>query len=75
MKTWTGCEAQWTQLWSRVQSKVDVIQLVHSTGAIMSIAHLHSVKSCPEKSRLIKYGGWMHSVMIAIEQNNKKIKI
>ena len=44
-------EAQWTQLWSRVHSQVDVIHLVRSTGAIMSDPHLHSVKSCPEKSR------------------------
>ena len=60
-------EAQWTQLWSRVQSEVDAIHVVHSTGAIVSIPHLCSVKSCPEKRRLIKYGDWMPSVMIAIE--------
>ena len=62
-------EAQWTQPWSRVQPRVDAIYLVRSTGAIMSIPHLHSVKSYPEKSRLIKYGGWMHGVMIAIEHS------
>ena len=33
----------------------------------MSIPHLHSVKCCPEKSRLIKYGDWMHGIMIPIE--------
>ena len=33
----------------------------------MSNPHLHSVKSSPEKSRPIKYGGPMHGIMIAIE--------
>ena len=37
----------------------------------MSNPHLHSVKSCPEKSRLINFGDWMHSVMIAIEYSYK----
>ena len=62
-----GHKTQWTQPWSRVQSQVDVIHLVRSTGAIVSNPHLHSVKSCPEKSRPIKYGGPMHGIMIAIE--------
>ena len=52
--------------WSRVQFQVDVIHQVRSTGVIMSNPHLHSVKKCPEKSRLIKYGDQMHNVMIAI---------
>ena len=49
VKTWTpeqsivSCEAQWTQPWPRVQSQVDVIHLVHSTGAIVSNPHLHTV--------------------------------
>ena len=64
-------QEQWTQLWSRVRSQVDVIHLVRSTGAIVSNPHLHSVKSCPEKSRPIKYGGQVHSVMIAIEYSYK----
>ena len=64
-------ETQWTQPWSRVRSQVDVIHLVRSTGAIVSNPHLHSVKSCPEKSRPIKYGGQMHGVMIAIEYSYK----
>ena len=46
-------EAQWTQPWPRIQSQVDVIHLVRSTGAIVSNPHLHTVKSCPEKSRPI----------------------
>ena len=77
VKTWSpeqsivGHETQWTQPWSRVRSQVDVIHLVHSTGAIVSNPHLHSVKSCPEKSRPIKYGGQMHGVMIAIEYSYK----
>ena len=72
-KTWSpeqsivGHETQWTQPWSRVQSQVDLFHLVRSTGAIVSNPHLHSFKSCPEKSRPIKYGGPMHGVMIAIE--------
>ena len=33
-------EAHWTQLWSRVQSQVDFIHLVLSTGAIVSNLHL-----------------------------------
>ena len=37
----------------------------------MLIPYLHSVKNCPEKSRLIKYGVWMRSVMIAIEYSHK----
>ena len=60
-------ETQWTQPWSRVRSQVDVIHFVRSTGAIVSNPHLHSVKSCPEKSRPIKYGGQIHGLMIAIE--------
>ena len=64
-------ETQLTQLWSRVRSQVDVILLVCSMGAIVSNPHLHSVKSCPEKSRPIKYGGQMHGVMIAIEYSYK----
>ena len=64
-------EVQWTQPWWRVQSQVDVIHLMRSTGAIMSNPYLHSVKSCPEKSRPIKYGGQMHGVMIAIEYSYK----
>ena len=35
-------EAQWTQSWPRVQSQVDVIHLVCSTGTIMSNQHLHT---------------------------------
>ena len=66
-----GLETQWTQLWSRVRSQADVIHLVRSTGAIMSNPHLHNVKSCPLKSRPIKYGGQMHSVMIAIKYSYK----
>ena len=53
-------EAQWTQPWPRVQSQVDVIHLMCSTGTIVSNPHLHTVKSCPEKSRPIKYGHHMH---------------
>ena len=37
----------------------------------MSNPHLHTVKSCPEKSRLIKNGDYMHSVMIAIKYSYK----
>ena len=29
-----GPQAQWTQPWSRVQSQVDVIHLVHSTAKV-----------------------------------------
>ena len=62
-----GCEAQWTQPWPRAQPQVDVIHLVRSTGAIVLNPHLHTVnKSCPEKSRPIKNGHHMHSVMLAI---------
>ena len=66
-----GHETQWTQPWPRVRSQVDVIHLVRSTGAIVSNPHLHSVKSCPEKSKPIKYGGQIHGVMIAIEYSYK----
>ena len=66
-----GHETQWTQPWSGVRSQVDVIHLVRSTGGIMSNPHLHSVKSCPEKSTPIKYGGPTHGVMIAIEYSYK----
>ena len=62
---------QWTQPWSRVQSQVDVIHLVRSTDTIMSNSHLHSVKSCLEKSRPIKYWDQMHGVMIVIEYSYK----
>ena len=64
-------EAQWTQPWPRVQSQVDVIHLVCSTDAIVSNPHLHTVKSCPEKSRPIKNGDYMHSVMAAIVHSYK----
>ena len=75
VKTWTpeqsiyvvSHEPQWTQPWLRVQSQVDVIHLVNSTGVIVSNSHLYTVKSCPEKRRLIKNGDLMHSIMIAIE--------
>ena len=66
-----GREAQWTQLWPRVQSQVDVIHLVRSTGAIVSNPNLYTVKSCPEKSRPIKNGHHMHSVMLAIVHSYK----
>ena len=61
-----GCEAQWTQPWPRVQSQVNVIYLVCSKRAIVSNSHLQTVKSCPEKSRLIKNGDYMDSVMVTI---------
>ena len=63
-----GHETQWTQPWSRVRSQVDVIHLVHSTGTIVSNPHLHGVKSCPEKSRPIKYGGPMHGVLNILDR-------
>ena len=66
-----SCEAQWTQPWPRVQSQVDVIHLVCSKGAIISNLHLHTVKSCPEKSRLIKNGDYVHSVMVAFQHSYK----
>ena len=62
-----GHETQWIQPWSRVRSQVDVIHLVRST----TNPHLHSVKSCPEKSRPIKCGDQMHGLMIAIEYSYK----
>ena len=62
---------QWTQPWPRVQSHVDGIHLVHSISAIVSIPHLHNVKNCPGKSRLMKLGDCMHSVIIAIEYSYK----
>ena len=77
VKTWSpeqsivGHETQWTQLWSRVRSQVDVIHLVRSTDAIVSNSHLHNVKSCPEKSRPIKCGDQMHGLMIATEYSYK----
>ena len=49
-------ETQWTTLWSRVQSQVDAVHLVRSIGAIALVPHLHSVKSCLEKSRLMNMG-------------------
>ena len=64
-------ETQWTQPWSRARSQVDVIHLVRSTGAIVSNPHVHNVKSCPEKSKPIKYGSQVHGVMIAIEYSYK----
>ena len=63
-------DAQYTQPWPRVQSQVDVIHLVRSTGAIMS-SYLHTVKSRPEKSRPIKNRHHMHSVMLAIVHSYK----
>ena len=66
-----GHETHWTRPWLRVQSQVDVIHLVCSTGAIVSNPHLHSVESCPEKSIPIKYGDQMHGLMIAIEYSYK----
>ena len=56
----------------RVRSQVDVIHLVRSTGTIVSNPHLHSIKSYPEKSRPIKYGGQMHGVMIVIKYSYRK---
>ena len=51
-----GREAQWTQPWQRVQSQVDIIHLVRSTGAIVSYLHLYTVKSCPEKTDQSRIG-------------------
>ena len=59
-----GHEAQGTQPWPRVQSRVDVIHLVRSTGAIVSNPHLHTVKSYPEKSRPIKNGH--HNILCTV---------
>ena len=53
---------------ARVQSQVDVIHLVRSTGTIVSNPHLHTVKSCPGKSKPIKNGHHIDSVMLAIVQ-------
>ena len=61
VKTWTSeqsigsCEAQCTLLLSWVQSQVDAMHLMHSTGAIMSVPYLHNIESCPQKSRPSKY--------------------
>ena len=66
-----SCEAQYKKPWPRVQSQVDVIHLVCSTGAILSNPHLHTIKSCPEKGRSIKNGHHMHSEMLAIVHNYK----
>jgi len=52
---------------------VDVIHLMCSARAITSIPHLQGAKSYPEKSRLIKYKDWIHSVMTAIESWAEKI--
>ena len=49
--------------------QIDVIHL--ATGTIVSNLHLHTVKSCPEKSRPIKNGDYMHSVMVAIVHSYK----
>ena len=59
-------EAQWTQPRPRVQSQVDVIHLVHCTGATVSNPHLHT-----EKNRPINNGHHMHSVMLAIVHSYK----
>ena len=60
-------ETQWTQTGTREQSQVDATHLMCSTGTIASIPCSHSVKSSSRKSKPIKCGDLMHSVMIAIE--------
>ena len=65
-------EAEWTQAGTR---EVDATHLVCSTGAIVSIPHLHGVKSCPGKSRLIKCGDWMYIVMIATSWAEKNFNL
>ena len=33
----------------------------------MCQSHVYGVKTCPQKSRLVKSGDWIHSAMIAID--------
>ena len=66
LEQFTGSrEGQWTSPRSKVPFQADTIQLMHSTGAIVSIPHLHGVKICLQKSRLIKPGDWILSAMIS----------
>ena len=51
-----GHEAQWTQLRPRVQSQVDVIHLLRSTGTIVSNPHLHTVKAALRKADQSRMG-------------------
>ena len=51
-----GCEAQWTQLRPRVQSQVDVIHLLCSTGTIKSNPHLHTSKAGLRKANQSRMG-------------------
>ena len=54
-----------------VKLQVNTIHLVCFVGTIVSVSHLHDVKACPQKSRSVNSGDWMHNLMIAIEYSYK----
>ena len=60
-----------TSFRSRVEFRVDNIQLMHSTGANMSVMVLQGRKSSPQKSRPLESGHRRHAVWIAIEYSYK----
>ena len=66
MGGWEG-----TSFRSRVEFQVDNIQLVHSTGANVSVMVLQGRKSSPQKSRPLESGHRRHAVWIAIEYSYK----
>ena len=60
-----------SQRWPRVKFQADNTELVHSTGANVSVMVLQSCKSSPQKSRPLESGHRRHGVWIAIEYSYK----
>ena len=64
-------QAEGISFQSRVELQADNIQLVHSTGANVSVMALHGCKSSPQKSRPLESGHRRCAVWIAIEYSYK----
>ena len=63
--------ADGTSFRSRVEFQADNAQLVHSTGANVSVMVLQGLKYSPQKSRPLESGHRRHGVRIAIECSYK----
>ena len=65
MKTWAHQSPSDTPFWSRVEFQAGYTQLMHSTGANVSMMVLQGCKSTPQKSRPIESGHGRHAVQVA----------
>ena len=69
-----SCETQWTQPWPRVQSQVDIIHFVRSTGAIVSNPHLHTVKAALRKGAIVS-NPHLHTVKAALRKADQEWRL